>query len=179
MIQSIDTLEGQRLIELTRRAAQVRGPFLEQAIAMDILISDILSQHFCANEERRTLLYSLILADMNFSSRIDKLKRLLKIHYEDLSLKYPELFSDLTAIREFRNDLAHDALDTSDEVLQDREMDRIYLLSHKNGKRQRRMVTAEEVRTWFRRCTKVIMALVFIQGEIVRRTAIELDASGE
>jgi hypothetical protein len=63
----------------------MRGVYLSHVITIEELIKDIISYHFCSDEDRRKQSVSLILngRDYTFASGIEILEKLLDIHYHD------------------------------------------------------------------------------------------------
>lgn len=155
-------------------SAEIRAPFLEQAIAIDRLVADIISQHFCPNEEKRNLFFSLITngTTITFSASINMLKTLLKVCYPDLDDKHSELIRELEKIRDFRNRIAHSMLDTSDEYLEKGYTDRIRLVFHRDGEQKHQIITKDEIRKRLAACTKVVYALIDIQKEVIARVSV-------
>jgi len=150
-------------------AAQIRGPFLEQAIYIERIIDDIVSLHFCPDETKRNLFFSLVMPEINFAYKIDILKQLLKLCYPDLAKKYPKLSKDLVNIKDFRNDIAHAMLDTSDEFMSKKYSDRIQFTSFKKGQTKPHEITSDDIKEKLKDCTRVILMLVEIQTEVGKR----------
>lgn len=152
-------------------ATRIRAPFLEQAIVIDRLIADIISQHFCPDEEKRTLFFSLITngITLSFHASINVFEKLLKLCYPDLYEKH--LFKKLDTIRNFRNRIAHSMLDTSEEFLAKGYTDRIRLVVHMDGKQKHQTITNKDINERLGKCTEVILALVNIQKEVIIRVS--------
>src|SRR5215813_5579564 len=97
--------DAQYLNYLHELDKQLRGPYLVQAIWIEELIDDIISQHFCPEDQgRRSLLIGLILnhRDMTFSGKIDILEKIVKRSYPGLLKDHPGLVDRLTKVRRFR-----------------------------------------------------------------------------
>jgi hypothetical protein len=67
-----DSPEGQKLNALYVLMRDIRGALIDQAIWLDVLVTDMLSTFFCPDEERRALLSSDVLTgrDATFSGRL-------------------------------------------------------------------------------------------------------------
>jgi hypothetical protein len=58
---SADSPEGQKLNALYAIVREIRRTFIDQAIWLDVLVTDILASFFCTDTERRALLSSDVL----------------------------------------------------------------------------------------------------------------------
>jgi len=164
---------GRQLGQLFELAKQIRAPFLEQAIYIEGLVEDIISRHFCPDEDRFNLFFSLIInrTDLTFSSKIDILERLIRLRYADLLDKYPKLIDELTKLRKFRNRIAHAILDSSDAFLAKKFTDRIQLIYYEDGQTKQQIVTVAENKERLRACSRLVQTLVDIQKEVVNRVS--------
>jgi hypothetical protein len=155
-------------------AKEIRGPFLEHAIVIERLIEDIISWHFCPDEERRLLLFSLVISepDFTFSSKIEIIDKILKLHYPDLAKKYPKLVAELTKVRKFRNRIAHAMLDTSDDFLAGNFTDRIQLIYFEDGQTKHQVITTAERDERLKECWRLVMDIVSIQQEVIKRVSV-------
>ena len=147
----------------------IRGAFLAHVIPIEELVKDIISYHFCSDEEKRKQFISLILngRDYTLASGIEILEKILDIHYHDLTQRYPKLIDDLNKIIQFRNSLAHSMLDTSDGFLAKNYMDRIRLISYNDrGQTNYRDITRSEIDERLEDCIDIHFALVDIRVEV-------------
>jgi len=160
-----------QLEQLFQLAQHIRAPFLEQAIFIEKLIEDIIAKHFCPEEERRTLFFSLVIngTELTFSSKIDILDRLLQLCYPIVVKSYPQLINEIQKIRRFRNRVAHALLDTSETFLSHNYNDRIQLIYYEDGQTKQQVVMTTEIEERLRECTKVVKVLVEIQEKITKR----------
>src|SRR5690348_5108176 len=71
--------QGQQLNRLHELAKHVRGAFMDQAIWIDVIVTDILAEYFAPDAAKRMLLSSDVIAgpDSSFSSRIQLLRKIL------------------------------------------------------------------------------------------------------
>lgn len=163
--------EGKQLQQLYQLAKEIRGPYLDQAITIELLVGDIISQHFCPEEDRRNLFFSLVISELNFFAKIRILEKLLELRYPDLVKKHPTIISELEKVRSFRNRIAHSMLDTSDEFLAKGYTDRIQLDIYKDGKRKQQVVTRAEINERLATCTRLVLVLRDIRKEVIQRTS--------
>ena len=171
-IVKLDDELNQQLDQLFNLSAQIRGPFLEQAIFIERIIDGIVSNHFCLDETRRNFFFSLIMPEIVFFKKINIIKQLLKLHYPDLDIKYPKLNKELENIINFRNEIAHAMLDTSDEFMSKKYLDRIQFKSFKKGQTEPHEVTSEDIKEKLKDCTRIILMLAKIQSEVKKRNLI-------
>jgi hypothetical protein len=160
-----------RLQKLHDTATSIRGVFLEQAIWIELLISDIIMRHFCPDQQQYRLLHSLVFsrAEVTFSMKIDVLQRLFKLCYKDLLKKYPNLFPRLNKIRKRRNRLAHSHLDTSKEFLSKGFKDRIQVIFYENGRTKQESITLKNNHKMLEECSRIVHILTELQGEVAKR----------
>lgn len=147
----------------------IRGAYLAHVIPIEELVKDIISYHFCSDEDRRKQFISLILngRDYTFAHGIEILEKILDIHYHDLIQRYPKLVNDLNKTRRLRNELAHSMLDTSDKFLAKNYSDRIRLISYDDrGQTNYIDITRSEIDERLEDCIDIQFALVDIRVEV-------------
>lgn len=154
--------ELDKIFELDK---SIRGPFLIQAIAVDEIVSDIISQYFCPDVEKRHLFFSLIIngGDLAFSDKINIFDKMLQLVYPDLANQHDGIKDRLDKIRKFRNRLAHAMPDTSEEYLLKKYQDRIRLVYFEDGARKQQELFINDTNKRLGECTKVIEELTQIQ----------------
>jgi hypothetical protein len=164
----------QHLLHIFELSKKIRGSYLDNAIAIEMIIADIISNHFCPNEEKRSLFFTLVLnnSGFNLSNKINMLKNILNLKYHDLFENHPTLFDKLNNIRIFRNKLAHSFLDTSEEYLSKNVTNQIQLEYFKNGQKLHQEITLSEINDKLAENSKTIIELVAIQKEIIDRNKI-------
>ena len=162
-----------QLDRLNRLAIDIRGSILDQAIWIEALIDDIVAWHFCPQEAKRNLLFSLVLkgTELTFSDKIGILECLLRLEYSELKEQYPGLKDHLDKLRRLRNRLAHAMLDTSDQFLQRNHTDRIQLVYFEDGREKQWVLTISERDQRLREFTQVVWTLLAIQQEVRRRVS--------
>jgi len=165
--------KNKQLAKLNQFDITIRGSYLSTVISIEQLISDIISYHFCPNEDKRKQFVSLILnnnRNLVFSYSIDILERILILHYADLIQQYPNLINELRKIRNYLNWLAHSILDTSEEFLAKDLTDTIRLISYgDNGETNYRELTRTEIDERLEDCISVHFMLVYIRMEVRER----------
>jgi hypothetical protein len=132
--QQPSPVDAARAHELHQLACRIRGEFLNGTAWMDVLLTDILSHYFCADKQRRMFFFTEVAAVMSFRSKTSLLEKILKQEFPELVTKYPRLRDRLDSLREFRNVLAHNHLDTSDQSLAKRRPDEVVFVKYKLGK---------------------------------------------
>jgi hypothetical protein len=120
-------------------AQDIRGPIIEQAIYIDLVLTDIITYELCATAQDGGVMRSLILetGEITLSSKMDIVERLLRLRHKDLLAKYPT--NELHAFRRLRNRLAHGLLDSSDEAIESMPTDRVTVLFFADGVRRRQV----------------------------------------
>lgn len=168
-LQSIpgDSPEGVALGKVHALATRIRGDFMGQAIAIDILIADILANYFTPNNERRMLLQSEVLSTSTFSKNINVLKAVVKHSFASFNKSNPEVLSDLDELRMFRNKLAHALLDLSDEWMAQGHTDRIRLLSFNKGKPVHSIITIADSNKALGKASVILFGLVKLQEMVL------------
>jgi len=163
---------GRQLKQLDKLAKDIRCSILEQAIRIERLIEHIISWHFCPEEDKRYQFFSLVIneTDITFSSKIQILKKLLKLYYLGLTQKYPKITRELNKVRDFRNKIVHAILDNSREFLAHRYTDRVQLNVYRDGKEKKLIVTIIDRDEKLKECSRITLALVDIQKEVKKRT---------
>jgi hypothetical protein len=167
-----NTPDGQRLNHLYELAKHVRGAFMDQAIWIDVIVTDILAQYFAPDTNKRMLLSSDVIAgpDASFSSRIRLLQKILLRSYTSFAQEFPKLCDQLDKIRRFRNRLAHAHLDTSDAFMSKGYEDRIQLVFFEDGSEKTQMITIEESNVRLKECSDVVRQLLALQA-LVRQAS--------
>jgi hypothetical protein len=145
---------------------------MEQAIWLDVLVTDILAQYFAPHEDRRKLLSSEVLAGphLSFSGRIKVLQKVVARSYGSFVQEHPALFERLDKIRRFRNRLAHSHLDTSDEFIAKGFKDRIQIVFYEEGTTKQQVITVEESDERLKECSAILLKLVELQALVTADT---------
>lgn len=162
------SLEKQ-LESLFNLSTNIRGRFLDQVIVIERLIDDIISRHFCPEDYRFHLLFSLVATELTFHSRIKTLKTVLECCYPELLGKHPNLIKDIKKIKEFRNKIAHSMLDSSEDFLEKEYDDRIRLEFYRKGEKKYLVVKKDDIMERLKACSQVVLALVDIQREVMQQ----------
>ena len=103
-----------RAHDLHQLACRIRGEFLNGTAWMDVLLTDIVSHYFCFERERRMLFFTEVASTMSFRAKTLLLEKVLRYEFPEVLSQYPKLRQRLDSLREFRNILAHNHLDTSE-----------------------------------------------------------------
>lgn len=166
-IIEIGSEKEKQLLKLDELTKEIRGSFLSQAIAIENFVGDVITFHFCLEENRQNLFFSLVTGEISFSRKIKILKKILEIEYPELLKENTELINNLDKIKRFRNTLVHSMLDNSDDFLEKKHQDRIRVVYYKDGEKKTRTITRKENIERLKECTKTIIALVNIRKQIV------------
>jgi hypothetical protein len=149
---------------------KIRGSYLARVTLIEGVISDIISQHFCTEKDKRELLLHLILGSSSFSfkNRIDALGHLMKLKYPILINEYPDLIKKLNTVRKFRNKISHSMLDTQIEFLEKNHEDRIKLDYFQSGTKKSIVITEKEWRRRIIETEGILFDLNNIQEMIIK-----------
>jgi hypothetical protein len=166
-----NTPEGEQLNRIFELAKHVRGAFMDQAIWIDVIVTDILAQYFVADTGKRMLLTSDVIAgpDSSFSSRIQLLGKIVSRSYTSFAQEYPNICDRLDKIRRFRNRLAHAHLDTSDAFMRKGYKDRIQIAFYEDGTEKTQVITIAESNDRLNECSVVVRQLLTLQA-LVQQT---------
>jgi hypothetical protein len=159
-----DSLEGKRLGRIYELSRHIRGSFMDQAIWIDVLITDILAQYFAPDVERRSIFSGDVLGGATLDKKISLLKKIVTRSYADFIKECPDSFPLLEKIKAYRNRLAHALVDTSPEALAEENADCVRFISHKNGVTDSLKVTVAESDKRLGECSKVVFALIKLQS---------------
>lgn len=172
---STNSPEAEKLNALHALMREIRGTSIDQAIWLDVVVTDILASFFCADTERRALLSSDVLTgrDATFSGRVDVLEKIAKKWFPEFVANHINLFDGLDKIRRFRNRLAHSHLDTSEAFLAKGYTDRIQLVFHEDGTGKTQVVTVAEFKERLRDATQVMFSLLELQKLITPNRALQ------
>ncbi|HZS73822.1 MAG TPA: hypothetical protein VFA69_04885 [Candidatus Nitrosotalea sp.] len=154
-----------------------RGKYLIMSNWVEDTIGGLISEHFIPKDKnKRDLLYSLILINIPFNSKIRIFLQILERSYPSLNDKHSSLKQDLERIRNLRNRFAHSVLDTSDEFLEKKQYDRINLEFHKDGERKFHEITQKYIDGEISFVGRVIeSSLLAISIEMKKILGISLD----
>lgn len=134
--------QAQRLHEAVR---QLRGRLLNTLAVIDVGVSRLLAAYFCHDDDRRDLAFSEVFVSrlrLEYKARL--LEKIVKKEFGwYLERHTPNVFKDLHEVREFRNTLAHAAVDVSDEALAKDPKQEIGFVYYKDGERRVKQVTAK------------------------------------
>ena len=141
----------------------LRGAFIDQAIWIDVILTDILARYFVSDKDKRMLFNSDVLTgrDSTFSGRIDILEKVVNKSFADFKKQNTELFKKLDKIRRFRNKLAHAHLDTSENYLSKNKEDMIQLVFYEDGIQKTQSIKFEELKLRLVECSDVVKVLLW------------------
>jgi hypothetical protein len=131
-----------QMLELDRL---VRSHVIYEAIALEGVIDNIISAHFCTDETKHIWFQSLIFRDgeVTFSKKIIILKKLLSNCYPEIDKLVPSLTKKLDDIRDLRNKFAHSALVLEKNKLAEAGDKGVFLRFIKDGQEKEELITKE------------------------------------
>ena len=103
---------------LFSQSAKYRGKVIDITIILEMLLAQILSKYFTNDEEMEKSLNSFVFDRMQLSSKFNLLKKILKIKHIKVWNKYQKDLKEIGELIEFRNNLAHSILDSSNEYIE-------------------------------------------------------------
>ena len=161
-----NTPEGEQLARVFNIAKHLRGAFMDQAIWIDVIVTDILAQYFVPDSGKRMLLSSDVLAgpDSSFSSRIKLLKKIISRSYSSFAQEYPDICDRLDKVRRFRNRLAHAHLDTSEAFIGKLYQDRIQIVFYEDGREKTQVITVAESDDRLKECSTIVRQLLALHA---------------
>lgn len=168
-IRKLSKEESQQLKLLCELSTEIRGKFLDQAIPIEWIIDDIISQHFCPEETRRMLYFSSVPPELTFFSKTRIFKTILEICYPDLLEKHHNVMKEIEKIRNFRNKIAHSILEATPNFLKNGYNDRIRLGYYEKGEKKCLVVKKEDIKEKLKACSRVLIALKDVQKEVIQR----------
>jgi hypothetical protein len=146
----------------------MRGEFLTATAWMDVLLTDIVSHYFCPDKNRRTFFFTEVAGALNFRSKTLLLEKILNYEFPDLLVKHPRLRERLDSLREFRNVLAHNHLDTSKESLAKRKPGEAVFVKYKLGKKSQVWISDDDARRHAEKANQLQRELIELQRRFFR-----------
>ena len=136
----------QHVHELHVFASHLRGEFLTGTAWLEVLLTDVIANYFCADKKRRMFFFSEVANRMRFSAKTALLEKILRFEFPALYKRHPDLCKKLDSIGEFRNMLAHSHIDTTAEAIAARKENEVSFIKYKLGEMTRVAVTSAEAR---------------------------------
>ncbi len=128
---------------LHEAARQLRGRLLNSMSVIDISIARLLATYFCQHEQKRDLAFADVFVRLNSKTKLLETVVKKEIPSAFLCEHWPDLFSDLKALRDFRNTLAHATIDVTDEALAKGPDVEVGFIHFKNGERKVERITPQ------------------------------------
>jgi len=146
-------------------AEKMMGSLLARVLHLENLMSNIMVQHFRADDaERAALFLSSITPDMSFRNKVNIFMNMLKIYYNDIYKTYDSELKKLYELDQSRNDLLHQMSSKSGQDLDRRDAGTAQKLESKKG----RSVTAEKTSQEHEGKVKLSIRLAAILNTIQR-----------
>ncbi len=137
-------------------ASHLRGQFLTGTAWVEVLLTDVIANLFCADKSRRMFFFSEVANTMRFSAKPALLEKILRFKFPALHKAHPELRKKLDSLAEFRKMLAHSHIDTSAEAVAARKQQEVSFIKYKLGEIIRVPVTSVEAKRRAQHCAAVI-----------------------
>ena len=138
--------QHERSLEIDALCAEFRGKFLSTGAWIETILSEMLTQQFCPDPNRRALFFSELMdsGDITFSRKTELLTTVLDRFHPQLLGAHPKLKERLDKFRRFRNRLAHSHPDTSEARLNDGKSDEVVFVFYEVGQTKYQTVTLTE-----------------------------------
>jgi hypothetical protein len=124
----------------------VRSHVIYEAIALEGVVEQIITTHFC-QEELRDYGFSRYCfeGEISFKNKIRILRTLLKTCYPDIRERVPLLPGKLDRIRQLRNKFAHSALSLKENRLAEEDRLGVFLLAINHGEETQEFISIESI----------------------------------
>ena len=156
------------------RDRNIRGGYLFQSTWIESLLEEIIAYHFCpSDKKKRGQILSMVIPDLNFSSKIRIFLNLIK-QYPKLLKQYEHFKDDLDNVRDLRNKFTHSMLDSSVNYLE-KKTGKIRYIYYRNGHKQYFEITEQG----FNKKINEIANLHEELGEIVKLLSQDESGSSE
>lgn len=156
-----------------------RSQIISEAIALESVVDEIVAWHFCADDRKHPLLFTLIFkeGEISFGKKIRILAKLLRQCYPDLKSTFGTLPKRLDALRSLRNKLAHCDVVLPDEPASPGAAEGVTLRYFKDGEQVEEFIARRQVDRTVAECRYLqVMALalrVMIQGRATGERRID------
>jgi hypothetical protein len=157
----------------------MRSQIIYEAINLEAAVERIITFHFCPSADKQDLFVSLMFSEgqVSFSQKLAILRKLLKLCYPKLATAFKFLLDRLEKLRKLRNEFAHLRLDLpAAPSSTDLAAEEIRLRTLKDGKRDTRVVTREEVDRVVHDCRDLEVACILLAMAVQKTAKGEADA---
>lgn len=104
MEDNINWVVDQKYID---RAHYYRGSIISQFCFLEMTMSVIITESFTSNRELGNLMYHTLLERMTFESKRASFQTIIYGLAKENRIKYKDIFKELTALNDLRNQFAH------------------------------------------------------------------------
>jgi len=167
-----DSEKGKRVLQIVDLDAKLRGKYLIASTVVEDVIADIIVTHFFPqSSEKSELLNRLVLQDsgLTFRRKLEIFQSLLDLKHPELNAAHSEHIKKVDGIIAMRNSLAHHKGNISTDYLLGKELDRIELLSYKNGEQKIKQIPVKEFNQKLDECSRVAFALLELKDKIIAK----------
>jgi len=164
---------------LFSQSAKFRGKVIDITVFMEMVIAQILSKYFTANERKESLLNSFVFDRMQLSVKFNLIKKIVKVSHPKLWKKYQRDLKEIESLIEFRNNLAHSMLDSSEDYITSLlektkdialggkgNIEEIQVGFYKNGDFKYEEITQRQIDEYYTKCSKKIGILQQLSKEL-------------
>ena len=125
-------------MEMMKAASVARGEVINAMTILEKIIDTFLSHHFCSSMELRNEILDCLFASkkITFENKRALLKQVLDRHHKEYrNTHLPNIHAQLGKFNDYRNEVAHFAIDPSDSAVKNfKETGGITLLKFENSK---------------------------------------------
>lgn len=149
-----------------------RSHLLYEAIELEGRLDKIIAWHFCSDEAKHGLLFSLVFreGEIGFSAKIQVLRKLLKNAYPDLKDAFGYMASALHRLRALRNKFAHSQVVLPNDPQAVEEATGVTLKYFKDGREVEEFVSREAVDRQMEECKYLGVVAVILELLIEKRS---------
>lgn len=165
---SVEKKYHEQLEEVNKIEKEYRGEFLSQSNIIEFMTAQVISKHFFPNSsDKYDYLFSIMLKEISFHSKIRILIKILNKYYLGLLKEMPfELEKELEVVRDFRNRIAHSVFDTSAKFLSKMKKDTVRFEFYEDGEKKFQEINRSEFNSRLLNTLKVIEGLGHLSTKI-------------
>lgn len=150
-----------------------RSQLIYEAIALEGQLDKIIAWHFCPDEAKHGLLFSLVFREgqIGFSAKIQVIRKLLKHAYPELREGFGHLPKALDRLRALRNKFAHSEVVLPDDPPSADSASGVTLKSWKDGSQVQEFVSRASVDQQLKESMVLLVTAVVLE-DLLRKRAL-------
>lgn len=165
---------------LFSQSAKFRGKVIDITVFLEMVIAQILSKYFTESEEKESLLNSFVFDRMQLSVKFNLIKKIVRTSHPNLWKKYQRDLKEIESLIDYRNNLAHSMLDSSEDYITSlmnktknvamgnkENIEEIQVGFYKDGDLKNEKVTQKQVDEYYTKCSKKIEILQSLSKELI------------